>query len=420
MELDLYKNVTEINKRIYSDFSFEYENRTRNAYKNYLKPFIDEFILALQGDHIFDLGCGPGRDLSYFKDNRLQPIGVDISEGMIAICKNKGLSVVHNDFLNMNFEPYSVDGFWAYTSHTVIPKSIFKILMQKYCKALKPNSGVLALGMIEGTFEGYKSDGKYQGAKRYVARYSKSELESILRQFFGSVKVESVNVCGKTYLHSLCWSTAVPKEKDTVNAAKELFDKFSDQYKNATLTGIKLLESDRRFFVGLLKEICHEPRIIDIGCGPGRDLIELSKLGACTTGIDISKANVDNCKKQNMNAIIGDIYNLKSYLLPNSFEGAWCNCSVTNWVLKDRLLDIIESIKQIVIPNGYIFIGSVLGNFSGWEINEKYDSLKRYNNHWSRDKLLSILSKIGTKIYEKKLENTGKKDYINLVYKNDK
>lgn len=420
MVLDLYERIVTINKQIYSDFSYEYEQRTKNAYENYLKAFIDEFIESLPGGNIYDLGCGPGRDLLYFQNKGLKPIGVDISDKMIEICDKKGLRVINNDFLGMDYEPSSVDGFWAYTSHTVIPKKTFKKLLEKYRCALKKDSGILALGMIEGEFEGFKSDDKYNGANRYVARYSKCELESLLRNFFGSVQIHRVDVKGKVYLHCLCRNTTIAKEIDTINAAKELFDRFSNQYKISTLSGVKLLDTDRKYFIDLLHEISPIPHIIDVGCGPGRDLVELSKLGAKTVGLDISQANIDNCRSQNMDAIVGDIYELDKYFSLNSFDAAWCNCSVTNWVLRDRLPDVIEKVKKIVIPNGYIFFGSIMGNFSGWEINEKYASLRRYNNHWSKKELLNILSSVGTKVYERILKNTGKKDYINVVYRNEK
>ena len=130
---------------------------------NYLKDFIDRFINSLSGKNVYDLGCGPGRDLEYFVSKGLIAKGVDCSSGMIDLCINRGLEVVENDFFCFFYEDNSVDGLWAYTSHTVIPKADFIKLIKKYKKALKENTGVLALGMIEGDFEGWKSDGKYNG-----------------------------------------------------------------------------------------------------------------------------------------------------------------------------------------------------------------------------------------------------------------
>lgn len=420
MESNLYRKVVDVNKHIYSEYSSEYFERTKNGHVNYLKDFIDRFINSLSGKNVYDLGCGPGRDLEYFVSKGLIAKGVDCSSGMIDLCINRGLEVVENDFFGMKYEDNSVDGLWAYTSHTVIPKADFIKLIKKYKKALKENTGVLALGMIEGDFEGWKSDGKYNGKKRYVSRYSVEELEKILGQQFGTVSVERVCVGEKVYLHCICKNTSVARKEDTVIAAKSLFNKFSDQYLANTQTGIELLSSDREEFVKLLIEKNARPVVLDIGCGPGRDLAQLIKLGVNASGIDISEANVNNCIKQGANAIVGDIYKLSEYFSENQFDGVWCNCSVTNWIIEEELPRIFEMIKAIVKPGGYIFVGSVLGSLHGWEINEKYESMRRYNNHWDEGELRKYLSILGKIIFERKLCNTGKKDYLNVVIKNER
>lgn len=419
MGSDLYDSVLEVNKYIYSSYSHEYFERTRNGHGNYLQEFIDRFINSLSGKAVYDLGCGPGRDLEYFCKKGLSAVGVDCSRGMIDICESKGLKVIESDFFHMEFADNSVDGIWAYTSHTVIPKKDFCLLLEKYGKGLKKDTGVLALGMIEGDFEGWKQDGKYDGARRFVSRYSVEELERILGGFFGTVSAERVTVGNKTYIHCLCKNTAVAKKEDTADAAKSLFNRFSDQYLQNTQTGIKLLDEDRRSFISLLKAASESPRVLDIGCGPGRDLVQMKNLGAEVLGIDISESNVNNCKRQGVDAIVGDIYRLKDYFDEGAFDAAWCNCSVTNWVLRGELLNVFEMIKAIVKPGGYIFMGSVLGNLAGWEIDSKYDKMKRFNNHWDEAELRRYLSHIGPIVYERKLVNTGKKDYLNVVMINE-
>lgn len=420
MESNLYKDVVDVNKHIYSEYSSEYFERTKHGHINYLKDFIDKFINSLSGRIVFDLGCGPGRDLEYFVSKGLIAKGVDCSPGMIKICNHRGLEVIENDFAGMEYDDNSVDGLWAYTSHTVIPKTVFIELIKKYKKALKDNTGVLALGMIEGDFEGWKSDSKYDGKKRYVSRYSADELEKILGQHFGTVSVERVCVGEKVYLHCICKNTTVARKEDTVTAAKSLFNKFSDHYLANTQTGIELLNSDRVEFVKLLTEKNVRPVVLDIGCGPGRDLTQLINLGVDASGIDISEANVNNCIKQGAKAIVGDIYKLSEYFSDNQFDGVWCNCSVTNWIIEEELPRVFEMINTIVKPGGYIFVGSVLGNLHGWEINEKYESMRRYNNHWDEPQLRKYLSILGEIVFERKLCNTGKKDYLNVVIKNER
>lgn len=421
MESNSYKEIVKTNEKIYSEYAKEYWQRTKDGHANYLGNFIELFLSQIKGKRIFDLGCGPGRDLKFFLERGFDACGVDCSLGMVKFCRERNLPVIHNDFLNMEFAPGSVDGFWAYTSHTLLPKETFAKLLEKYHTALKKDEGLLALGMIEGDFEGWKSDGKYNGAKRFVARYSAAELENLLGKYFGTVSVWREKVGDKVYLHCLCRNNSVADKSDSANAARELFDKFSAQYLENTQSGIELLRTDRENFARFIAP--SEPsrkKIIDIGCGPGRDLKIFYNMGFEAIGFDISEENIKSCRGFGLKAVQGDIYSLNDYFLANTFDGAWCNCSVTNWILKEELPKVLGCIKNIVKPHGIIFIGSVLGNFSGWEVDQKYDRLKRYNNHWREDELKKALECLGRLLYERKLTNTGKKDYLNLVYENDK
>jgi SAM-dependent methyltransferase len=421
MVLPSYDLVLRINQEIYSKYAEEYTARTKDGHQNYLQDFIDEFISSLSGKVVIDLGCGPGRDLAYFKKCGLLSNGIDCSEKMVEMCLNRGLPAIKTDFLNFSMEDHSVDGLWAYTSHTIIPKDIFKNLMEKYKRILKKDTGILALGMIEGQFEGWKKDHKYEGNKRFVSRYSTAELESVLNKYFGSVWSYRVPVGNKVYLHYLCKNTKPARRQEIANAAKSLFNRFSDTYRDRTKTGIYLLKTDREYFVNAISNYhTSSYRIIDIGCGPGRDAKIISGYGLDVVGLDLSKANIKNCNRMGLNGIVGDFYDIDKLFEQNTFNGAWCNCSITNWLIKADLHIIIDKIKHITKAGGIIFTGSVLGSFRGWEVDHKYNGMKRYNNHWLEYELKSYLKSFGELLYERKLLNTGNKDYINLIYRNEK
>ena len=52
---------------------------------------------------ILDLGCGPGRDLKYFKSLGHIPVGVEGSETFVEIArKSTGCDVYHMDFINLD------------------------------------------------------------------------------------------------------------------------------------------------------------------------------------------------------------------------------------------------------------------------------------------------------------------------------
>src|SRR2546423_3158075 len=63
------------------------------------------FLDAIEGDppfSILDLGCGPGRDLGYFRSFGHEAVGLDGSQQFVAMTRShSGCEVLHQDFLAM-------------------------------------------------------------------------------------------------------------------------------------------------------------------------------------------------------------------------------------------------------------------------------------------------------------------------------
>lgn len=205
--VDQYQEIVETHSKIFTEYSTEYQQRTAQGHSSYLLPFIQTFVEQVQGRRILDMGCGPGRDLVFFRDHGFEGIGIDCSPGMINLCQQQQLNVICTDFLSLPFKNHSFDGIWAYTSLTLVPQEILKQILEKISQLLEPKQGVFALGMIEGAYEGWKRDDKYGGSPRFIARYSENDLRKILISYFELVKVEIVpdpKNLGRRYLHCIC------------------------------------------------------------------------------------------------------------------------------------------------------------------------------------------------------------------------
>ncbi|MFZ4461565.1 MAG: class I SAM-dependent methyltransferase [Patescibacteria group bacterium] len=50
-------------------------------------PYYEQFLKVIPGRRIVDLGCGSGRDVRYFREAGYDAIGVDISSGLVDLCK---------------------------------------------------------------------------------------------------------------------------------------------------------------------------------------------------------------------------------------------------------------------------------------------------------------------------------------------
>lgn len=106
----------------------------------------------------------------------------------------------------------------------------------------------------------------------------------------------------------------------------------------------------------------YEPKckLIDLGCGQGRDSISLARLGYKVTGIDNSKVGIDQLnsisKKERLNVtgLVGDIYTFNNYQV---YDIVLLD-SMFHFEKRDlkRETDLIDKIAKRINKNGLICI----------------------------------------------------------------
>lgn len=191
----------EINIRVYDEDASSFEERSKNYLQDHIIRDAELFVLSLPGRYVLDLGCGPGRDMAFLTEKGLRVFGLDISSGMIQICKKKGLNIVKGDVERLPFRKGSFDGLWAYTSLLHIPKTNFRESLERLAGLLK-DRGILYLGMKEGNFEGFEQEGKYK-EKRFHSLYRNEELRGLLANKFSISHFSRVELGKDIYLNYL-------------------------------------------------------------------------------------------------------------------------------------------------------------------------------------------------------------------------
>lgn len=113
---------------------------------------------------VADLGCGPGRDLAWLRDNALRVVGVDLSAGQLKIAAERGGPVVQSDLRSPPFADESLNGIWSSAALLHVPTAQTGETLRAWRRLLMPG-GVLALSTTTSA-EG--SEG-WQAATRYTA-----------------------------------------------------------------------------------------------------------------------------------------------------------------------------------------------------------------------------------------------------------
>ena len=110
---------------------------------------------------ILDLGCGPGRDLHYFRSLGHDATGLDGSMELVTMARRySGCDVVHQNFLAMNLPVNRFDGIFANASLFHVPSQELPRVLAELVESLKPR-GVLFCSNPRGNNEEGVSGDRY-------------------------------------------------------------------------------------------------------------------------------------------------------------------------------------------------------------------------------------------------------------------
>lgn len=169
-----YKNVINV-----------YENNSKKYCEHHLdgKEIIDDlkfFTNTISGNSILDIGCGPGRDLRYFRDKGFDVTGVDLCDSFLELARENIPEAVlyKQDIRDLDFQEGNFDGIWACASLLHIRKLEIEGVIKKLFFILK-NNGLLYISLKKGSGESIEYNNYYEEG-RFFAYYQKEEIHNIL------------------------------------------------------------------------------------------------------------------------------------------------------------------------------------------------------------------------------------------------
>ena len=170
------------------------------TYPKLLQFQLNKFISLLVGKKVLDVGCGPGRDLQYFKEEGLDVTGIDISKGMLRECKRRtGIMGLQMDMRKMSFQDNAFDGIWCMSSLSDIPKEDNLKVINEFYRVLK-RGGVVYIAVKEGTEMEIVKKKKYNDLPRIYIYYKRVELEELLKRKFVILSSTTTNDQGTNWV----------------------------------------------------------------------------------------------------------------------------------------------------------------------------------------------------------------------------
>ena len=167
---------------------------------------------------------------------------------------------------------------------------------------------------------------------------------------------------------------------------------------NLPLASWKIEERSR--FLNEFPEIKNK-RLLEIGCGTGKDSIFFKEKGFEVTSIDLSPKNIELCKEKGLNAHVMDFNNLD--FSSSSFDCVFAMNSLLH-APKNAVRKIFTDIDRILRPKGLFYLG-VYGGIDHEDIykNDSYEP-KRFFSLYKDTQIIQVVSEIFDLLYFHKVD----------------
>lgn len=177
---------------------------------------------------------------------------------------------------------------------------------------------------------------------------------------------------------------------DPIDRTVESYEDMGEDYTDKTNEG-----GDREFQEKMmdktLRILNKKPRIIDLGCGDGRDTAYFKNKGLDVTGIDLSKEMISIARKKYPNCTFLNM-DMRDTIFPDdTFNCAWASASIIHFPKKE--LSHVEKEVYRILESGGIFAFSFkVGEGEGYEKTETMENKERYFSYYTLEELKIALN----------------------------
>jgi len=146
-----------------------------------------------------------------------------------------------------------------------------------------------------------------------------------------------------------------------------------------------LAEASGRF----LSMVTPGGRVLDAGCGHGRDMCWLEASGRPVTGMDLSWGMLQQARLVSVHLQQMDMRNLG--YRDGSFAGIWCCASLVH-LDRDQAPAALGELHRVLAPGGVLFLSVQPGEGVKWE-ECPYASGSRWYTRYSQEEMAALLTR---------------------------
>lgn len=187
----------------------------------------------------------------------------------------------------------------------------------------------------------------------------------------------------------------------------DYYNKNSEEYFNSTLN-VDMTNTYKEF----LKLVPEGGKILDLGCGSGRDSMNFIKLGYEVTAVDGSKELAKKASALLGKEVIASTF--EELELKEKFHGIWACASLLH-IKREDLKIVLNNLYNNLDDNGVFYMSFKYGE------KEYVDDKNRYFNCFTDESIISFINEntkyniLGLYITEDKLGRVNEVKWLNLI-----
>ena len=194
--------------------------------------------------------------------------------------------------------------------------------------------------------------------------------------------------------------------KDKIKEAVKAYDKIASIYTDYNFE--KVMQFQLTKFISLLKG----KRILDAGCGVGRDVEYLMEDGLEVVGVDISENMIKHAKKNVPKGKFEVMDFRKMKFKDGSFDGVWAMASVYH-IPNKEVIDTLKEFFRVLDKNGLLYVSV----YEGEGEEERKDSVvgeTRTFYSYKRGEMEEKLEEAGFSIVRSEVNQTEDRKWLEI------
>jgi len=180
----------------YDNYSDSYDDERREGYYSLINDLEFEKIQPfVRGKKTLEVGCGTGLILERVHKTAQEAVGVDISTGMLEVCRKKGLNVLEASATELPFEDNTFDLVYSFKVLAHVPD--IEKAIKEIVRVMKPQGRVVLEFYNPFSFKGLNDKLRTIVRRRrpvYIRHDSLRDVRRLLPKEFRIVSTRGIRI----------------------------------------------------------------------------------------------------------------------------------------------------------------------------------------------------------------------------------